>query len=190
MRLRFRSSNPAPRSQRTITIATWFIRGWGGLMAAFGIAFAVFGALEWDRASASVGWPTSPGTVTESRVHHTTRTKRGRTSNSWSPHVQYRYAVDGRDLEAHRLSFRMGGTSQADAQAVVDRYPVGSSVTVHHSPDDPSLACLEPGADDWQWVPLAAGGVAVLLGVGMAWILPGKIAARMREKTAASSVAA
>ncbi len=159
-------------------------------MAAFGIGFAVIGALEWDRAAASVGWPTAQGTVTESRVHHTTRTKRGRTSNSWSPHVLYRYTVDGREMEAHRLSFRMSGTSESEARTVVDRYPVGSAVNVHHSPDDPSLACLEPGADDWQWIPLAAGGVATLLGLGMAWILPGKIAARMREKAAAANVPA
>ena len=190
MRLRLRPSNPAPRSQRAIAVATWFIRVWGILVAAFGIGFAVLGAIEWDRASASVGWPTASGTVVESRVHHTTRTSRGRKSNSWSPHVQYRYAVDGREMAAHRLSFRVSSTSESDARAVVDRYPVGSAVNVHHSPDDPSLACLEPGADDWQWVPLAAGGVAVLLGLGMAWILPGKIAARMREKAAAPHVAA
>ena len=187
MRLRLRSSNLTPRSPRALAVAKWFIRGWGALAVAFGIGFAVFGALEWDRASASVGWPTAEGTVVESRVHHTTRTNRGRTSNSYAPHVTYRYSVDGRELESRRIAFRVSGSSQSEAKAVVDRYPAGSAVTVHHSPDDPSLACLEPGADDWQWVPLAVGAVAVLVGMCIAWILPGKIEARMLERAAATS---
>jgi hypothetical protein len=95
--------------------------------------------------------------------------------------VNYRYSVDGRELESRRIAFRVSGSSQSEAKAVVDRYPSGSAVTVHHSPDDPSLACLEPGADDWQWVPLAVGSVAVLVGMCIAWILPGKIEARMRK---------
>ena len=187
MRLRLRSSNLTPRSPRALAVAKWFIRGWGARAVAFGIGFAVFGALEWDRASASVGWPTAEGTVVESRVHHTTRTNRGRTSNSYAPHVTYRYSVDGRELESRRIAFRVSGSSQSEAKAVVDRYPAGSAVTVHHSPDDPSLACLEPGADDWQWVPLAVGAVAVLVGMCIAWILPGKIEALMLERAAATS---
>ena len=148
---------------------------------AFGVGFAFFGALEWDQASASVGWPTAEGTVVESRVHHTTRTNRGRTSSSYAPHVTYRYSVDGRELESRRIAFRVSGSSHSEAKAVADRYPAGSAVAVHHSPDDPSLACLEPGPGDWQWVPLAVGSVAVLVGMGIAWILPGKIEARMRK---------
>jgi hypothetical protein len=38
--------------------------GLGGMFVAFGIGGAVLGALEWDRAAASTGWPTVPGTVT------------------------------------------------------------------------------------------------------------------------------
>jgi hypothetical protein len=164
-----------------LTIATWFIRGMGIVAIAFGIGFAILGALEWDRAAASVGWPTAAGTVTESRVSHSTRTRRGRTSSIWSPLVSYRYSVDGREFEARRISFRIGSSSQSEAQAAVDAYPVGSAVTVRHSTDDPSLACLEPGPGDWQWVPVAIGAVAVLIGLGVAWIMPRKIDAKIRQ---------
>ncbi|MFM8732280.1 MAG: DUF3592 domain-containing protein [Phycisphaerales bacterium] len=190
MRLRLRSSNLTPRSPRALAVAKWFVRGWGALAVAFGVGFAVFGALEWDRASASVGWPTAAGTVAESRVHHTTRTKRGRTSSTWSPDVTYRYTVDGREFEAQRISFRVSGSSQSEAQAVVDAHPVGSAVIVHHAPDDPSIACLEPGAGDWQWVPLAIGAAAVVIGFGVAWILPRKLEARIRELASAVPPAA
>lgn len=181
MRVRLRSPGLNPRSQRVLTVGTWFIRGMGVVGVAFGIGFAVLGALDWDRASASVGWPTAAGTVTESRVHHSTRTNRGRTSSSWSPHVNYRYSVDGREFEAHRISFRVSGSSQSEAQAVVDAYPVGTAVVVRHSPDDPSLACLEPGPGDWQWVPVAIGAVTVLIGLGVAWIMPRTLEARIRQ---------
>ena len=181
MRLRPRTPGLNPRSQRVLTIGTWFIRGIGLVGIAFGIGFAILGALEWDRASASAGWPTAAGTVTESRVHHSTRTHRGRTSSTWSPHVNYRYSVDGREFEARRISFRFARSSQSEAQAAVDTYPVGSAVTVRHSPDDPSLACLEPGPGDWQWVPVAIGAVTVLIGLGVAWIMPRKLEARIRQ---------
>ena len=184
MRLRLRSPGLNPRSQRVLTIGSWFVRGIGLVGIAFGIVFAILGALEWDRASASVGWPTAAGTVTESRAHHSTRSKRGRTSSSWSPVVSYRYSVDGREFEARRISFRVSGGSQSEAQAAVDAYPVGSAVTVRHSPDDPSLACLEPGPGDWKWVPVAIGAVAVLIGLGVAWIMPRKLEARIRAQTA------
>ena len=180
MRLRDRLPDLNPRPRRVLAVGTWFIRGMGVVAIAFGIGFAVLGALEWDRATASVGWPTAVGTVTESRVLHTTRTKRGRTSSSWSPRVTYRYSVEGREFESQRISFRVSGSSQSEAQAVVDAHPVGTAVAVRHSPDDPSLACLEPGPGDWQWVPLAIGAAAVLVGFGVAWILPRKLEARIQ----------
>ena len=180
VRLRFRSPELNPKSGRVLAAGTWLIRAIGLAAIAFGIAFAVLGARDWDRASASVGWPTAAGTVAESRMHHRTHTNRGRTSSTWSPHVTYRYSVDGREFEAQRISFRVGGWSRSEAQAVVDAHPVGSAVTVHHAPDDPSLACLEPGPGDWQWVPLAIGAVAVLIGFGVAWILPQKLQARIQ----------
>ena len=180
MRARLRPPGLDPKSQRVLTVGTWFIRGMGLVGIAFGIGFAILGALDWGRASASVGWPTAAGAVIESRLHHSTRTKRGRTSSSWSPRVTYRYSVDGRGFEAGRISFRMSGSSQSEAQAVVDAHPVGSAVTVRHSPDDPSLACLEPGTGDWQWVPVAIGAGVVVVSLGVAWIMPRTLETRIR----------
>ena len=158
-----RGSALPPRARRFVRI---FIRVWAALAIAFGVAFAVIGAIEWDRAVQSAGWPTAPGIVTESRAVHTTRSKRGRTTQSWSPRIKYRFEVAGASVEASRVSFRMGSGSEASVRELVARYPVGSTVTVHHSPEDPALACLDPGAGEWQWAPIALGALAVLVGAG------------------------
>ena len=41
-------------------------------------------------------------------------------------------------------------------------YPEGAIVAVHVDPEDPDRAVLESGADGWNAVPIAIGGVAVL----------------------------
>ena len=83
-----------------------------------------------------------------------------------------------RALESGRIGFRMHGSTESEARATVGRYPEGSSVTVHYSPDDPSVACLEPGTGDLQWLPLAIGAFCVVMGAGIAWFVPRMIDAR------------
>jgi hypothetical protein len=184
MRLRFRSKMPA--TPRSLRFTKWFVWVWAALFVAFGVGAALLGALEWDRAAASTGWPTVSGTVVESKVIHSTTRHKGRTRESHSARVTYRYEVGGAELQGSRISFRFGSSSKSAAEATVEKYPEGSQVQVHHDPDDPSLACLEPGTGDWQWVPLAIAACAVLLGGGVGWFLPRKIDARIRELESAS----
>jgi membrane protein YqaA with SNARE-associated domain len=62
-------------------------------------------------------------------------------------------------------------------------------VQVRHDPDDPSLACLEPGTGDWQWVPLSIAACAVFLGGGVGWFLPRKIDAKIHQLESAPAEA-
>jgi hypothetical protein len=181
MRFTLRSSRTAPLSARGVRIVKVFIRIWAGLTIAFGIGFAIVGALDWDRANASVDWPTAQGTVTESRVHHTTSSKRGHVRHHHAAHVVFRYTVDGREFTASRITFRTTTSSESAARERVAAYPVGATVTIHHAPDDPALACLEPGAGDWQWLPLAIGGVVVAVGALMGWLAPGMLATKLHQ---------
>ena len=196
MRFSFKTSpvpagheRPRP-SPRTLRLVAWFIHAWTAVALVVGVGVALIGARDWDRANASVGWPTAPGVVTESRVSHTTRTKRGRTTHSHSPHVTYRYEVDGRERTASLITFRPTGSSESEAREVVARYPVGAAVTVHHAPGDPELACLEPGPGERQWVPLVAGGGIVLLGVGSWWVLRRVLKTKAGELARADAPAA
>jgi hypothetical protein len=62
------------------------------------------------------------------------------------PMVIYSYEVDGRPYQSYRV--RAGDdTGQipvvTNASTTLDRYPVGSNVTVYYDPDDPANAALE-----------------------------------------------
>ena len=184
MRFTLRSSRTKTLSARGVRIAKVFVRIWAGLTIAFGIGFAIIGAIDWDRANASVNWPTAQGTVTESRIHHTTSSKRGHVRHHYAAHVMFRYTVEAREFTASRITFRTTTSSESAAREQVAAYPVGATVTVHHAPDDPALACLEPGAGDLQWLPLAIGAVAVAVGSAIGWFVPRRLDARLRESEA------
>jgi hypothetical protein len=185
MRITPPSSRTVLTSARGIRFATWFVRIWAAMAIAFGIGFAIVGALDWDRAAASVGWPTAQGTITESRVHHTTTSKRGHVRHHHAAHVSFRYSVDGREFTASRITFRNMLSSESAARETVAAHPVGATVTVHYAPEDPGLACLEPGAGDWQWIPIAIGAVSAALGSAIGWFVPRRLEAKLRASKVA-----
>ena len=82
-------------------------------------------------------------TVTRSEVETVGANKNTR----HRPLVAYTYSVDGQPHEGtrHRIASWSGGELQA-AEAMVARYPVGTSVTVYYRPSEPSTAVLLPGA--------------------------------------------
>ena len=91
---------------------------------------------------AAAAWSQTAGTVLSTTI----RVRRVGQSRSEIPLVIYSYQVDGRPYQAHRV--RAGDeTGQikviGDASSMLDRYPVGSNVTVYYDPDDPANAALE-----------------------------------------------
>ncbi|MEK6751919.1 MAG: DUF3592 domain-containing protein [Chloroflexota bacterium] len=87
-------------------------------------------------------WLSTTGTVLMSSVqsHHTGR------SHSIYPVVVYTYSVDGKSYQSQRikageqfLSVRIAG----QAQATVNRYPIGTTVTVYYDPSNPVESALE-----------------------------------------------
>jgi hypothetical protein len=91
---------------------------------------------------AAAAWAQTAGTVLSTTI----RVRRVGQSRSEIPLVIYSYQVDGRPYQSHRV--RAGDeTGQikviGDASSMLDRYPVGSNVTVYYDPDDPANAALE-----------------------------------------------
>ncbi len=87
-------------------------------------------------------WPSTTGTILMSSVQskHTGR------SNSIYPVIVYAYAVNGQSYQSQTvkagdkfLTVRVMG----EAQATVNRYPIGAIVTVYYNPSNPSEAVLE-----------------------------------------------
>lgn len=109
-------------------------------------------------------WPSTLGTVTESRIQMRSNSDGGRTSY---PLVRYAYQIVGRAYESQKVmpGMDVGGSG---AHRVVARYPVGAQVMVYYNPENPSDALLErgmPGHIRWFWIILAILNV-FLCGLG------------------------
>jgi hypothetical protein len=88
------------------------------------------------------GWAQTVGTVLSATV----KIRRLGQIRAEIPMVIYSYEVDGRPYQSYRV--RAGDdTGQipvvTNASTTLDRYPVGSNVTVYYDPDDPANAALE-----------------------------------------------
>jgi len=86
-------------------------------------------------------WREVPGTIVRSEV-----------SFDWeyySPEIEYRYEVDGVAYQGRKIvvgmliKFNWRGPSRR----LIERYPVGSTVTVYTDPKNPQRAYLQPRLD-------------------------------------------
>jgi hypothetical protein len=86
-------------------------------------------------------WPSTTGEVIKSRVQVS-----GGDHTSVSPYVLYDYQMGGMDFSGTQI--RAGDQyypsyTSTESYDVVDKYPVGSQVTVYYNPKDPTQAALE-----------------------------------------------
>lgn len=99
----------------------------------------------------AANWPSTLGTVTNSRIQMRSNSEGGSTSY---PLVEYAYQVMG---QPHQGSKVMPGPDigGSGAHKVVARYPAGAQVMVYFNPDKPSESLLErsmPGFIKWFWI--------------------------------------
>lgn len=124
-----------------------------------GLAYWGWGVLQNARASA--GWPAVSGQITSSSVSHSTDSEG---ADSYTPSVGYRYVVNDQQYTGSRIKF--GETSynkESEADAVVARYPAGTTVPIYYNPADPATAVLEPGVTSGSYVFLAVGACFIVL---------------------------
>ncbi len=113
---------------------------------ALGGGLIFFSKRSKKKADLSQGWPSVGGKVILSEVRQSANTDEdGYTSYSYYPRVEFAYMVAGQSYESKRLSFGgVTGTSNPDkAQETVNKYPVGSPVTVYYNPEKPSEGVIE-----------------------------------------------
>lgn len=114
-----------------------------------GTVFYPLGALmlltslrDWWLVAQSPSWPTVSGTVLKSEVD----TRLGKGPRHLLV-VRYEYTVDGRRYDSDRVFFAQTAYRfRANAEAVAERFPVGSHPAVHFDPDDPGIAVLDTSA--------------------------------------------
>src|SRR5437773_12308343 len=90
----------------------------------------------------SDAWSTVAGTVLESELVRVPG--RGRVSASYKAHVLYGYEVGRQRYTGDRISFgRLAvGSGRDDAEALLQRYRLGSVVPVHYDPARPHDSAL------------------------------------------------
>jgi hypothetical protein len=158
--------NPAIESP-VVRAGLWF---WAGLLLLTGLVVGYLGVDRFAQAQRMSRWPTAEATVVESHVKTLTFTNLSITTQSYTPIIRYRYAAGGQERESRGIDQSPANVASDDrekVQAAVDRYPVGSTHTVHYDPDEPDRAILEPGVPRgdallFVVVPLAALAWALL----------------------------
>jgi hypothetical protein len=164
------------------TGSTWIPKAAFGFIALVGLCFVALGAFfidvgleEWRLGEASRSWPTVEGRVLASEVATRATGSRGSggPSTTTTHEIRYEYEIDGVRREGRRVAYTVA-MGEGDLRARAARYPAGRAVEVHVDPEDPDRAVLEPGADGWNALPIAMGGLAIafpLAVVAFAWRL-------------------
>jgi hypothetical protein len=116
-------------------------------------------------AKASLAWPSVTGRIIRSQVSQSENfDQENRLKVTYLADVAYEYVVGDQTMQGDRVQFggRISGGSSKPAQKVVDRYPVGSEITVYYDPVRPNQCTLER---------TTAGSLIVLYIIGFAFVI-------------------
>lgn len=130
------------------------------IIGGFIVAGAVITACGWrafQRGKQTGHWPAVSGEISETRL--------ASEENDLLPDIRYSYTIDAQRYEG-RLEFPPGTVPMPGfAQEQLNKYPLGSEVTVYYNPLQPGQATLEPGRAGDDWLILAVGIGFTAIGV-------------------------
>lgn len=113
-----------------------------GVLLLGGVGFLVVNLLNIRKAHVSAKWPSVTGEI----IHSSLRVEdRGEDGTRYSVDIRYQYDVLGQPYQSNRVAFGLGKSvgNRRTARDLVDRYQVGSPVSVHYDPDNPGASVLE-----------------------------------------------
>ncbi len=145
-------------------------------MFAAGVCMMAWGGYEIKGSRESGSWPSTNGTITSSSMSkRTTRDSNHRTRTTYYPKIGFQYQVGGRTYTSTRIAFGTGetGGSVKWARKVVNKYPVGNTVTVYYNPQDPQYGVLESGIT-WRSI--------IFLLAGLAFFAAGALCVKAKSK--------
>ncbi len=127
-----------------------------GAFIAVGLIITAYGWRTYQRGRSTRQWPSVSGEITEALL--------ASEENDLLPDIRFTYIVDSQRYEG-RLRFPAGTTPMPGfAHHQLEKYPLGSQVTVYYNPRNPAESTLEPGAED-DWLVLATGIGVTLIGI-------------------------
>jgi hypothetical protein len=116
------------------------------LLAGFVLTNVILGAiviLPTLKARRAKAWPTVSGQIIRSELTRGASSRGGTTNYA---NVHYSYRVMGQDYQSDQVSPPIlpgGRTGGMIAGSIVNKYPLGSTVTVYYNPENPADALLE-----------------------------------------------
>lgn len=111
-------------------------------------------------------WTCVPGVVLATKLAVMTY-PRSR-AKSLRPVIRYSYVVDGKAYQSSVVTYGMHAAGgRRWAARILDRYPVGSSITVRHHPTQPERACLTAVFGFFGWVLTGLASLSALLAVSL-----------------------
>jgi hypothetical protein len=135
----------------------------------FGIFLTAMGILSTISGSQQKKWPTSAGQVCSTHIQEkheeVISAERERARVGYIPVIEYKYTVDGKDHDSTTRSSIDKQYSRLIAQKIIDRYPIGKSITVYYKPGNPDESVLEPGAGLSGLIFILGGLVVLTAGV-------------------------
>ncbi len=136
-----------------------------GLCAAFsliGLLLIVQGGARIREARQVEGWATTQGVVETADVY----SGGGSQGEQWRPRVRYSYMVNSRLIYSTSITLGKPLLEDTQAQALsrLERYPVGSSVTVHYDPAEITQSVLETDTPASAYANLLFGCALALMG--------------------------
>lgn len=128
------------------------------------VAYALWllAGVTWE-AHQSVKWPTTSAAIVSSVIG-----QKVPSHARFSPEITYLYKIGTERYIGHRIGGLALPGRQEKALAVVQQYPVGSTVRVHVSPKDPRAAFLQPGI---TYIHIAGLGLLTTLTLLPLWFL-------------------
>jgi len=117
----------------------------GGFFFLAGAILLFFAIRNRQKSSASMSWPSTPGTITASSVRQNSSTDEdGHVNFTYSPLVEYDFMVNNQSYKGKRINYGVSATSSKEAaQKEVDRFTLGMPVTVYYNPEKPGEAVLD-----------------------------------------------
>ncbi len=135
------------------------------LFFAFNAGFSLLSALAMQtRSRLNDEWAVTLGKVLVSRVELRDARSRERSEHCYA-RLEYSYSVGGREYRGSRIRMDVDVSgSESVVRAMIDRYPVGRSVSVYYNRKNPAKAALNPGYNH-----LAKGLIAAVICGLLAW---------------------
>ena len=132
-----------------------------------GILITVYGGIRIKNAYHCRDWDKVQGEVIGSMVAELPNSSKNRNTASWVPDIVYEYNYKGQTYFSQSISYVSGSSGglhdsyYADTEdhvaAFVEKYPVGTPVTVYVNPEEPEVAVIDPSIKLPHFIPLILG---------------------------------